>query len=65
MNGYEVTKQIRVLEDPALAGITILAMTADVFDEDRKKTLECGMDGFLSKPIVIEELVGILQEDMD
>ena len=65
MNGYEVTKQIRVLEDPALAGITILAMTADVFDEGRKKTLECGMDGFLSKPIVIEELVGILQEDMD
>ena len=48
-----------------MAGITILAMTADVFDEDRKKTLECGMDGFLSKPIVIEELVGILQEDMD
>ena len=65
MNGYEVTKQICVLEDPALAGITILAMTADVFDEDRKKTLECGMDGFLSKPIVIEELVGILQEDLD
>lgn len=65
MNGYEVTKQIRVLEDPALAGITILAMTADVFDEDRKKTLECGMDGFLSKPIVIEELVGILQENLD
>ena len=65
MNGYEVTKQIRVLEDPALAGITILAMTADVFDEDRKKTLECGMDGFLSKPIVIEELVGILQKKLD
>ena len=64
MNGYEVTKQIRVLEDPALAGITILAMTADVFDEDRKKALECGMDGFLSKPIVIEELVGILQKNL-
>ena len=64
MNGYEVTKQIRVLEDPALAGITILAMTADVFDEDRKKTLECGMDGFLSKPIIIEELIDTLQKNL-
>ena len=65
MNGYEATKQIRALEDPALAGITILAMTANAFDEDRKKALECGMDGFLSKPIVIEELVGILQKNLD
>ena len=56
MNGYEATKQIRALDDPALAGITILAMTANAFDEDRKKALKCGMDGFLSKPIVIEDL---------
>ena len=62
MNGYEATKQIRALEDPARAGITIIAMTANAFDEDRKKALECGMDGFLSKPIVIEELVSILQK---
>ena len=57
MNGYEATKQIRALDNPALAGITILAMTANAFDEDKKKALECGMDGFLSKPIVIEELI--------
>ena len=62
MNGYEATKQIRALRDPALAGITILAMTANAFDEDRKKALECGMDGFLTKPIVIEELIGTLQK---
>ena len=49
MNGYEATRQIRVLNDPALAGITILAMTANAFDEDKKKALECGMDGFLTK----------------
>ena len=60
MNGYEATRQIRALDDPALAGITILAMTANAFDEDRKKALECGMDGFLSKPIDIEELISIL-----
>ena len=64
MNGYEATKQIRALRDPALAGITILAMTANAFDEDRKKALECGMNGFLSKPIVIEELISTLQNNL-
>ena len=64
MNGYEATKQIRALTDPALAGITILAMTANAFDEDRKKSLECGMNGFLSKPIVIEELLNTLQNNL-
>ena len=65
MNGYEATKQIRALDNPALAGITILAMTANAFDEDKKKALECGMDGFLSKPIVIEELISTLQKNLD
>ena len=65
MNGYEATKEIRALDDPALAGITILAMTANAFDEDRKKALECGMDGFLSKPIVIEELITMLQKKLN
>ena len=65
MNGYEATKQIRALNDPELAGITILAMTANAFDEDRKKALECGMDGFLTKPIVIDELISTLQKKMD
>ena len=40
-------------------------MTANAFDEDKKKALECGMDGFLSKPIVIEELISILQKNLD
>ena len=61
MNGYEATKRIRKLKDPALANISILAMTANAFDEDRKKALESGMDGFLSKPIVIKELVQALK----
>ena len=64
MNGYEATRQIRALNDPALAGITILAMTANAFEEDRKKALESGMDGFLSKPIVIEELLSTLQKNL-
>ena len=64
MNGYEATRQIRALDDPDLAGITILAMTANAFDEDRKEALECGMDGFLSKPIVIEELIDALRDNL-
>ena len=64
MNGYEATKEIRALDNPALAGITILAMTANAFDEDRKKALGCGMDGFLSKPIVIEELISTLHDNL-
>ena len=64
MNGYEAARQIRALNDPALAGIIILAMTANAFDEDKKKALECGMDGFLTKPIVIDELIGVLQKNL-
>ena len=64
MNGYEATKRIRGLSDPALAKITILAMTANAFEEDKRKALECGMDGFLSKPIVVEELIGTLQKNL-
>ena len=37
---------------------------ANAFEEDRKKALECGMDGFLSKPIVIDELISVLQDNL-
>ncbi|WP_418927468.1 response regulator [Dysosmobacter sp.] len=60
MDGGEATRQIRALPDPALAKIPILAMTANAFEEDRKSVLECGMNGFLSKPINIEELIAAL-----
>ena len=65
MDGYEATRQIRALNDQVLAGITIIAMTANAFDEDRRKALAYGMDGFLTKPIVIEELIGVLQKNLD
>ena len=65
MNGYEATRQIRALDNPELAGITILAMTANAFDEDRKNALEVGMNGFLSKPIIIEDLIHTLQNNLE
>ena len=61
MDGCEATRRIRTLEEPALANIPILAMTANAFDEDRKAAMACGMNGFLSKPIQIEELFQTLQ----
>ena len=61
MDGYEATRNIRAIENAALAGVPILAMTANAFEEDRKRALESGMDGFLSKPIVIEELIQTLE----
>ena len=42
----------------------VIDMTANAFDEDRKQALKCGMDGFLSKPIVMEELIRTLQNNM-
>ena len=62
MDGYTATRQIRALGDPALAKIPILAMTANAFDEDRRNALESGMTGFLSKPIVIGDLVQELRK---
>lgn len=61
MDGYEATRRIRALENTVLSGIPILAMTANAFDEDRKAAEECGMNGFLSKPIIIDELILELQ----
>ena len=65
MDGFTATRHIRALPDPRKAGIHILAMTANAFDEDRKAAAQCGMDGFLSKPINIEEVVQTLQRFLD
>ena len=57
MDGYTATRKIRALDDPTRAKLPIIAMTANAFDEDRRNALESGMNGFLSKPIVIDDLV--------
>ena len=62
MDGYTATRKIRALDDPARAKLPILAMTANAFDEDRRNALESGMNGFLSKPIVIGDLVQELRK---
>lgn len=56
MNRYEATRRIRGLSDPELAQIPIVAMTANAFDEDRKRCLEAGMNGHVGKPIDVNVL---------
>ena len=62
MDGYEATRRIRQLENPKQSSIPIIAMTANAFDEDRKATLDCGMNGFISKPIDLQEVVQVLRD---
>lgn len=61
MDGYEATRRIRELDDPTLSAIPVVAMTANAFDEDRKSTAECGMNGFISKPINMDEVIQVLK----
>ena len=61
MDGCTATQRIRALEDPVRAAVPIVAMTANVFEEERKRAFDCGMNSFLSKPIVIEELIDALR----
>ncbi len=61
MNGHEATRAIRRLRDPALSGITIVAMTANAFHEDEQAALDCGMDGFITKPIDVDLLIKTLK----
>ena len=62
MNGYEATRQIRAMEGHWAAGIPIIAMTANAFDEDRKAALKAGMNGHIAKPIDIPKLMKLLGE---
>ena len=64
MNGIDATKAIRALERPDAATVPIIAMTADAFEEEKKKTLEAGMNYHLSKPINPKTLYNILSNHL-
>ena len=51
MDGYTATREIRTLNKPKCANIPIIAMTANAFEEDRKKAIKAGMNGHIAKPI--------------
>lgn len=56
MDGYTATREIRALQDKNLAGIPIIALSANAFAEDYKRSIEAGMDAHVPKPIQMEEL---------
>lgn len=62
MDGLESTRCIRTSGRPDARTIPILALTANAFDEDLKKSMESGMNGHLSKPIQVEELLELLSK---
>ncbi|MCI8315010.1 MAG: response regulator [Lachnospiraceae bacterium] len=56
MDGYTATREIRALQDEKLARIPIIALSANAFAEDYKRSIEAGMDAHVPKPIQMEEL---------
>jgi CheY-like chemotaxis protein len=61
MDGYEATKLIRSFKEPELSNIPIIAMTANAFEEDRKKALEAGMNAHVAKPVDVQKLFSAIQ----
>lgn len=61
MDGIEATKQIRTMEREDSRTVPIIAMTANAFDEDSRKSLSNGMNGHLCKPVQVDEMLKLLQ----
>lgn len=62
MDGYTATREIRTLANNRKANIPIVAMTANAFDEDRRKAFACGMNGHIVKPIDMKTITKILDQ---
>lgn len=62
MDGFEATRKIREIEKRTGLHIPIVALTANAFEEDRRKCLEVGMDAYLAKPLRREQLTVILKQ---
>ena len=60
MDGHEAARAIRALPDRAVAGVPIVAVSANAFEEDRRRSAESGMNAHLSKPVDIAELMEVI-----
>ena len=64
MDGLETTKRIRAMEDPHLANIPIIALTANAFESDVKKALDAGMDDYIAKPYRQEDIIPLIHANL-
>ena len=62
MDGLDATRAIRSMEREDCHTVPIVAMSANAFDDDLKKSVECGMNGHLSKPVEVDKLYQTLRE---
>ena len=62
MDGYMATREIRTLKNNKKANIPIIAMTANAFEEDKKKAFKAGMNAHITKPIDIETMLTALNQ---
>ena len=60
MNGYEATRQIRALDSP-LSSIPIIALSANALEEDKRNSLESGMNNHVGKPFDVQQLLELLR----
>ena len=65
MDGYEATQAIRTLATPELSSIPIIALSANAFEEDRRMSLEKGMNDHLAKPMDIDQILTKIRELTD
>ncbi len=62
MDGYTATREIRTLNDNKKANIPIIAMTANAFEQDRRKAFEAGMNAHIAKPFDIDKLFDVIDD---
>lgn len=62
LNGYDATKQIRWMQEGRFQKLPIVAMSGNVFDDERKKAMSCGMDAYLLKPFDEDEMKEVFQK---
>jgi len=60
LDGYEATRLLR--EDPRLAGLPVIALTAGAYRQQQELALSSGMNGFIAKPFQVEELIAIIRQ---
>lgn len=61
MDGYAATQTIRCFDNKELANIPIIAMTANAFEEDKRKAFEMGMNAYVAKPIDLKQLMDAME----